>query len=44
MKKEIKSPFLEGKKRLFENKIGFVIYDGFPVTKGHCLVIPKRVY
>ena len=21
-----------------------MIYDGFPVSKGHCLIIPKRVY
>ena len=28
----------------FENKVGFVIFDKFPVTKGHCLIVPFRVY
>ena len=36
------SPFLEVKERIFENSIGFVIYDKFAVSKGHCLIIPKR--
>ena len=40
---KFKSPFLEKKERLLENEVGFVIYDGFPVSKGHVLVIPKRV-
>ena len=26
----------------FENQIGFVIRDGYPITKGHTLIIPKR--
>ena len=38
------SPFLEKKERLLENEVGFVIYDGFPVSKGHCLIVPHRVY
>jgi diadenosine tetraphosphate (Ap4A) HIT family hydrolase len=38
------SPFLKIEPRLFENEVGFVIFDGFPVSKGHCLVIPHRVY
>ena len=42
--KEYQSPFLDKRERLFENEVGFVIYDGFPVSKGHCLVVPKRVY
>ncbi len=25
-----------------ENELAFVIRDGFPVTEGHCLIIPKR--
>ena len=25
-----------------ENDLAFVIYDKFPQSKGHCLVIPKR--
>ena len=38
------SPFLDNREGLFENSMGFVIYDKFPVSKGHCLVIPYRVY
>jgi len=38
------SPFLKNRNRIVENEIGFVILDGFPVSEGHCLVIPKRVY
>ena len=44
MKKEYQSPFLDNRERLFENELGFVIYAGFPVSKGHCLIIPKREY
>lgn len=39
----IESPFLN-KTKLMENEIGFVIRDGFPVSKGHCLVVPHRIY
>ena len=39
-----KSPFLESRYRLFENEVGFVIFDDYPVNEGHCLIIPKRVY
>jgi diadenosine tetraphosphate (Ap4A) HIT family hydrolase len=35
------SPFFE-KKKIAENKYAFAIYDGFPVSKGHSLIIPKR--
>jgi diadenosine tetraphosphate (Ap4A) HIT family hydrolase len=38
------SPFLKVEPRLFENEVGFVIFDGFPVSEGHCLVIPHRIY
>ena len=41
---KFKSPFLEKKERLLENEVGFVFYDGFPVSKGHCLIVPHRVY
>ena len=41
---ELASLFLDNRDRLFENSKGFVIYDKFPVSKGHCLVIPYRVY
>ena len=27
---------------IYENNTIFVIYDSFPVSKGHCLIIPKR--
>ena len=36
------SPFLNLEK-IIENENAFAIYDGFPVSKGHVLVIPKRV-
>ena len=44
MEKEYQSPFLDKRDKLFENEVGFVIYDGYPVSKGHCLIIPNRVY
>ena len=31
-----KSPFLESRDRLFENEVGFVIYDKYSVNEGHC--------
>ena len=40
----IKSPFLDNRERLFENEIGFVVFDKYPVNKGHCLVLPHRIY
>ncbi len=40
----IESPFKNNRDRLLENKVGFVIYDGFPVSKGHCLIVPHRIY
>ena len=41
---EYKSPFLDSREKLFENDVGFVIYDKYPVNEGHCLIVPKRVY
>jgi len=38
----MKSPFLD-KPKIAENNLSFSIYDTFPVSKGHALVIPKRV-
>lgn len=38
------SPFLNAEERLFENEVGFVIHDKFPVNEGHCLIVPHRVY
>ena len=40
---KLKSPFF-GRDRILENETGFVIYDSFPVTEGHCLVVPHRIY
>ena len=37
------SPFFE-KEKILENGVGFVVYDGFPVSEGHCLIVPHRVY
>ena len=42
--KDFRSPFLNNRERIFENSIGFVIFDNFPVSEGHSLIIPKRVY
>ena len=38
----MKSPFLDNPK-IAENNLSFSIYDNFPVSKGHSLIIPKRV-
>ena len=38
------SPFLDNRERIFENSVGFVTFDKFPVSKGHCLIIPNRIY
>ena len=38
------SPFQNNRKRVFENSIGFVIFDKYPVSKGHCLIVPHRIY
>ena len=38
------SPFLDGRKKIFENDVGFVIEDIFAVSKGHMLVVPHREY
>ena len=37
------SPFFD-KPRVLENEVAFVIRDGFPVSEGHCLIVPKRVF
>ena len=44
MEKQFQSPFLEKRERLIENDIGFVIFDGFPVSEGHCLIGLHWVY
>lgn len=40
----IECPFcqIEPEKYLFKNKYCFAIYDKFPVSKGHILIIPFR--
>ena len=38
------SPFFDCREHLFENPVGFVIFDNFPVSEGHSLIIPKRIY
>lgn len=39
------SPFLErpASERLAENDLAFALPDGYPVSPGHALVIPKRL-
>ncbi|MDP2918176.1 MAG: HIT family protein [bacterium] len=32
----------EERKCIIENKTFFVIYDDYPVSKGHCLIVSKR--
>ena len=44
MMTKITSPFLDNREKIFENSIGFVIFDKYPVNKGHCLIVPHRVY
>jgi diadenosine tetraphosphate (Ap4A) HIT family hydrolase len=39
-----KNPFFDDREHIFENSIGFVIFDNYPVSKGHSLIIPKRIY
>ncbi len=36
-------PFCENTSEIIaENAVGYAILDGFPVSKGHCLVIPRK--
>ena len=35
-------PFCEPEEPLFENDLAFAIYDRYPVSPGHILVIPRR--
>ena len=37
------SPFTS-RHKLLENDVGFVIYDAFPVSEGHCLIVSHRIY
>src|SRR5688572_9311126 len=36
--------YLNYKNYIMENQFAFVIYDHYPVNKGHMLIIPKRHY
>ena len=38
----MKCPFCNIKTVLFEDDLCFVINDNYPVTQGHCLIIPKK--
>ncbi len=33
---------IDSNRIILENDLAYTIYDGYPVTKYHCLVIPKR--
>lgn len=33
---------IDSSRIIFENELAFAIYDGFPVSPGHSLIIPKR--
>ena len=35
---------MDGRKKILENKVGFVVEDIYPVSKGHMLIIPHREY
>ena len=35
-------PFCDPDGILFENELSYSIYDSFPVSRGHTLIIPKR--
>jgi diadenosine tetraphosphate (Ap4A) HIT family hydrolase len=37
-------PFCGDRESVFENDLARVVYDKYPVTTGHMLVIPKRHY
>ena len=37
-------PFCRRHDTLIENELVYAIYDSYPVTRGHTLVIPKRHY
>jgi diadenosine tetraphosphate (Ap4A) HIT family hydrolase len=38
------SPFLDRSKWIAENDLAFAVLDGFPVSPGHTLVLPKRLH
>jgi diadenosine tetraphosphate (Ap4A) HIT family hydrolase len=46
MSDHVESIFLnvDSKHRVVENDLAFALYDIHPVSKGHLLIIPKRVF
>jgi diadenosine tetraphosphate (Ap4A) HIT family hydrolase len=38
----IQCPFCNPKKIVFSNALAFAMYDKYPVSSGHMLIIPKR--
>lgn len=43
MKENNTCPFCNvERKKITESELSFAIYDGFPVSEGHVLIIPKR--
>ena len=34
--------FMKNKEKIFENELAIAFFDGFPVSKGHILIITKR--
>lgn len=40
---QFESPFLS-REAVLGNELAIAIYDGFPVSEGHMLIIPRRVF
>jgi len=38
----MKSPF-QDKTKIMENDFAYALYDAYPVSKGHTLIVPKKV-
>ena len=38
----MKSPFLD-KEKIIENDFAYSVYDGYPISNGHSLVVPKNI-
>ena len=36
--------FIPKKEKIFENDLAIAYYDGFPVSKGHILIISKKIF
>lgn len=35
-------PFCDGRDVEIENELAYVLYDTYPVSPGHCLIVPNR--